>query len=229
MNRQKAALAVLVILLICSVIYAVIRSPRQREATPQELQRARAAASRPRTVPPAARRPGTAAPAAPTPGTAAPAASQQGGVELALLDREPPRYVAPSRDIFSPIFREEVKLPPFKPLPPLPPPRPLGQANVPPPPPAPAPPPPTPEQLAEAEMRNLAFLGYLKKNGNKTVFLSYKDQILLAKKGATLANKFVVKDITDEAITLKPVIGGNELVIPLADNRPLPRQAGRSR
>ncbi|HJV64958.1 MAG TPA: type II secretion system protein PulP [Geomonas sp.] len=212
MNRQKATLAVLVIVLACSVLYAIIRSPRQREATPQELRRQQPAAGK--SV------------------QSAPPAGQPGKVELALLDREPPRFAAPRRDIFSPVFKEEVKLPPFKPLPPLPPPKPPRTLNLPPAPPMqapPPPPPPTPEQQAENEMRKLTVLGFLKKNGNKTVFLSFNDQILLARKGATLLNKFVVKDITDEAITLRPANGGNEVVIPLVDNKALPRQAGKTR
>lgn len=216
MNRQKATLAVLVIVFACSLLYAYLRSPRQREATPQELRRQPAAAGSrsARSV-------------------AAPAA-QPDRVDIALLDRQPPPLAAPRRDIFSPVFRDEAKLPAFKPLPPLPPRPPRGQLNLPPPPPAgppvvTTPPPPTPDQLFEQETRKLNFLGFLKKNGNKTVFLSYNDQILLAKKGATLANKFVVKDITDEAITLKPVAGGNEVVIPIAENKPLPRQSNRTR
>ncbi|HEY5512847.1 MAG TPA: type II secretion system protein PulP, partial [Geomonas sp.] len=144
-------------------------------------------------------------------------------VHLELLDREAPRFSGYRRNIFSPIFKEEVKLPPFKPLPP--PPRPVLPLPPPPPaPPAPAPaPPPAPtaEDIAAGELAKFTFLGFLKKNGERTVFLSSNNEIFLAKKGSNLGTKFQVTDLTEDAITIKSVAGGRELVIPLLENRAL--------
>lgn len=217
MNRQKLLLSVLLLIFAASVVYSYLRSPRQQQvAAPKKTPAA------PATAP----RKGTPAPKA-VPGAVTPDISRDASrLHLELLDREQQRFAGYRRNIFSPIFREEVKAPPFKPLPP--PPRP-----VPVPPPAPAasapavapPPQPTPEQLAQqaadAELAKFVFLGFLKKGGEKTVFLSKNNEIFLAKKGSTLAQKFQVADLTDEAITIRSTTAGREIVIPLVENRAL--------
>lgn len=218
MNRQKLILCLLLIALVGAVIYAFVRSPRQQVASPATRQ---GAASAPRRAAPAAR------PAA----GARTAAVAPSGVHIALLEQERPRFSGYRRNIFSPIFKEEVKLPPFKPVPlPLPPkpvavpPPPVAAAAVPPPP----PPPPTEEDLMAKEMAKFTFLGFLKKDGTKTVFLSKDNEIFLAKKGSILAQKFEVAEITDDAITIKSRTGGKELVMPLVEHRTLARRPGTS-
>ena len=96
-------------------------------------------------------------------------------------------------------------------------------------PPPPPPPPPTAEQIADAELAKFGFLGFLKKNGERTVFLSYDKQIMLAKKGATLASRFYVADLTDEAITIKEQSTGREIVIPIVESRGLSTRHTRKR
>ena len=87
--------------------------------------------------------------------------------------------------------------------------------------PAPPPAPPTAEQIAESELSKFTYLGYLEKNGEKTVFLSSNNEIFLAKKGSNLGSKFQVTGISNDAITIRSLAGGREMVIPLVENRAL--------
>jgi len=206
MNRQKLILCLLLVALAGSIAYSVLRSPTERRAATLTY------------------RPGVAVPAPAKGGAGAP--QGEGRVHLAQLDQELPRFSGFRRNIFTPIFSDEVKLPPFKPLPP--PPRPVTLALPPPPPPqapppAPVAPPPAPtaEDIAAGEMAKFTFLGFLKQGGARTVFLSTNNEIFLAKKGTTLLSKFQVSDLTDDAITIKTIAGGRELVIPLVENRAL--------
>lgn len=201
MNRKKLALCLLLLAFAGSVVYSFLRAPKERRVATLK------------------NRPGAAAPAASAPK----GQSDDGRIRLELLERELPRFAGFRRNIFSPIFRDETKPPPFKPLPPPPPP---VKAPPPPPPPPPqaepvAPPPPSAEQLADAELAKFTFLGFLRKNGENTVFLSSNNEIFLAKKGSKIGPKFQVTNLTDEAITIRSVAGGGELVIPLVENRAL--------
>jgi hypothetical protein len=208
MNRQKLILCLLLVALAGSIVYSVLRSPTERRAATLTY------------------RPGVPVPAPVKSGAGAPqGGSAEGRVHLALLDQEQPRFAGFRRNIFTPIFSEEVKLPPFKPLPP--PPRPVVIVPPPPappqaPPPVPVPPPPpSADDIAAGEMAKFTFLGFLKQGGARTVFLSTNNEIFLAKKGTTLLSKFQVSDLTDDAITIKTIAGGRELVIPLVENRAL--------
>ena len=203
MNRQKLILCLLLLVLAGSIVYSILRSPKeQRVVTPKFKSGI----------------------AAPTAGKVAPAPAASGtdaqNVHLALLDREMPRFSGFRRNIFSPIFREEVKLPAFKPLPLPPKPVFVPPPQLPPPAP-PAPAPPTADEVAASEMAKFTFLGFLKKGGERTVFLSSNNEIFLAKKGSHLGTKYQVSDVTEDAITIKSIAGGRELVIPLVENRPL--------
>jgi hypothetical protein len=205
MNRQKLILCLLLAAFAGSLAYSFLRSPKE--------QRVAALKYRPGAVAPAPRKQG-----------AAPGPAEAGGLHLELLDRELPRFAGFRRNIFSPIFREELKAVPFKPLPPPP----LPVKALPPPPPpqqqqqvlAPPPPPPLPPP-DEIELAKFTFLGFLKKNGEKTVFLSSNNEIFLAKKGSNVGTKFQVSDLTDDAITIRTIATGRELVIPLVENRAL--------
>jgi hypothetical protein len=203
MNRKKLVLCLLLVVFAGSVAYSFLRAPKQ--------QRVAALKYRPGAVPPVAGKKEVPV-----------GAVDDSRLHLELLDREQPHFAGFRRNLFSPIFREEVKLPPFKPLPPPPrpvkalPPPPLPQAQLP-----PLPPPPTPEQIADSELAKFTFLGFLKKNGEKTVFLSSNHEIFLAKKGSSLGSRFQVTDLTEDAITIRTVVGGRELVIPLVENRAL--------
>lgn len=221
MNRQKLILCLLLAMLAVAIGYGFLRSPKQQ----------RVASLTYRSGVPAQPRKPTVTPPRPAPGAPVPAASQS-QVHLALLNQERGRYAGYRRNLFSPIFKEEVKLPPFKPVPiplPLPPrpaavPPPLTAQPVAPPP----PPPPSEEDLIAREMAKFTFLGFLKKGDERTVFLSKDREIFLAKRGSTLAGKYQVSGLTDDAITIKSLAGGKELVIPLVENRSLVRRTGPS-
>ena len=208
MNRQKLLLCLLLLILAGSVGYNILRAPKQQRVAQLKY------------------RPGAPAQTAGKKGAAAPKGEADARVRLDLLDRELPRFAGFQRNIFSPIFRDESKPPPFKPLPPPPPP-----VKAPPPLPqpvqAPAPPPPSKEQIAESELAKFVFLGFLKQNGEKTVFLSRNNEIFLGKKGSSLGPKVRVTDLTDDAITIKSVDGGREIVIPLVENRALTRRTSK--
>lgn len=205
MNRQKLALFVLLLVLAGAVVYSFVRAPRQQQVATLKNQ------------------PGAAATVIRKKGGAAPkVTTDTGSVHLELLEGETPGFTGYRRNIFSPIFREEtkqaaLKLPPPPPPVKLPPPLPPAPAPAPPPP----PPPPTQEQLDEAELSKIVFLGFLKKGGEKTVFLSKGGEIFLAKKGAQVGPKFQVTGLTDDAITIKSVKTDKQLVIPLVENRSL--------
>ena len=209
MNRQKLALFLLLIGLAGSLAYAFLRFPRQQEvATPKNRPGARATVIRKSTAAPAKD------------------AADSGRLNIEALEQEIPGFSGFRRNIFSPLFRDEseqaaLRLPP-PPPPPLklpPPPPPVPMAAVPPPP--PPPPPPSQRQMDEAELGRITFLGFLKKNGEKTVFLAMNNEIILAKKGSKVGTKFQVTDLTDEAITIKSVNSEGQMVIPLVENRSL--------
>lgn len=221
MNRKKQLLSVLLLVLVCSVVYSFLRSPKQEKVETLRYK--------PGTAAPAPRKGGAATAAKPAPGSAANSAASVAGdssrVHLDLLDREQ-RFAGYRRNIFAPLFHEEVKVPPFKPLPP--PPKPVKQLPPPPPPapapmpaPPPPPPPPTAEQLADAELSKFVFLGFLKKGQEKTVFLSSNNEIFLVKKGSKIGTRFVVSSLSDDSITIRSVPEGRELVIPLMENKAL--------
>ncbi|GFO65179.1 type II secretion system protein PulP [Geomonas paludis] len=210
MNRQKLALFVLLVVFVGAVIYAVMRSPRQQQvATLKNQPGAKATVLR--------KKPDLA----PKTAAAAPAA---GVVHLELLQQEKPGFSGFRRNIFSPIFRDEQKLSALK-LPPPPPPLkklpPLPEAVPVAPPVPPPPPPPTQEQLDEAELGKFVFIGFLKKGTERTVFLSKGGEIFLAKKGSQVGPRFLVSNVTDDAITIKSIQTDRQLVIPLVEHRSL--------
>ena len=201
MNRQKLVLFLLLLAFAGSLAYSFLRAPKEQHVAALKYRPGAVATG-------AVLRRGAAAPKGET--------ADQSRLHLALLDRELPRAAGFRRNIFSPIFREEVKSPPFR-LPP--PPRPV-KALAPPPQPAP-PAPPSAEQIAESELAKFTFLGFLEKNGEITVFLSSNNEIFLAKKGSNLGSKFQVTGLSKDAITIRSVAGGREIVIPLVENRAL--------
>ncbi|WP_136514092.1 type II secretion system protein PulP [Geomonas edaphica] len=207
MNRQKLALFLLLIALVVAVAYAFIRSPRQQEA--QVLK------NRPGAKVTVIRKDPSAQKTAVVPA---------GGVRLDLLQENSAVAGGYRRNIFAPLFKEEekpgtLKLPPPPPPPhKLPPPPPSVAAPAPPPPP---PPPPTQAQLDEAELGKIIFLGFLKKGGERTVFLSKGGEIFVVKKGGQVGSRFRVADLTEDAITIKSVDSDRQMVIPLVENRSL--------
>ncbi len=73
------------------------------------------------------------------------------------------------------------------------------------------------------EMSRFTFLGFLQKENRKIIFLSRDREIFLVKKGDKLAGKYDVASITDDALTIKLAETGEQLVVPLQENRALRR------
>ena len=132
-------------------------------------------------------------------------------LHLELLDDKTASFSGFKRNIF--------RLAPLKPKVTIPPPPPPPTSAPPTPP--PPPPPPGKGELARAEMAKFKFLGFLKKDNRKTIFLSRNNEILLVKKGDKIAGQFEVADITEEFLTINAVPDGGQIVIPLLENMPL--------
>jgi hypothetical protein len=137
-------------------------------------------------------------------------------LRLDLLNREQPVFKGYRRDIFRPIFVDELKLMKQQAAakPALPPPPPLKSG----------PPVVLPPAMPEPPRRELArftFLGFLKKDNQKTIFLTKDKDIVLVKKGDKLPGGYEAASITDQALTILVIDTGEEIVIPLLENRPL--------
>jgi len=144
--------------------------------------------------------------------TVKPAPLDEKRVHLELLDRKTRRFSGFRRNIFRPIFQEEaISLPQAARLPVSPPP-----LVVPPPPPVVLEPTPLQRDLAA-----FTFLGFLKKEQHKTIFLAKGKEIFLVRKGDRIAGKYEAVEITDEALTISLLEDGSEIVIPLVENMAL--------
>lgn len=186
MNRQKLLLFCLVILLALAMVWSYARIPRQtrvvalRYAPGQQAQ--------------------------PVPGRRDASAGRRGahGLRLDLLERDPLAFRGYRRNLFKPIFVDEVKAARLR-----------AAAFKPPPPRIPVPPP-----MAIPPRRELArftFLGFLQKDNRKTVFLSRDGEILLVRKGDTFGGRYQASSITDQALTITVSDTGEEIVIPLVE------------
>lgn len=133
-------------------------------------------------------------------------------VHLGLLEQQTAQFKGFRRNIFRPIFHEELKLPP-----------PVAALPVPPPVmPPPKPPPSLPELTPlQRDMAQFTYLGFLKKDGVKTIFISRNKDIFLVKKGDKIAGKYAVDAVTEEALTIKTLESGGNIIIPLIENKPL--------
>lgn len=135
-------------------------------------------------------------------------------LQLDLLDKEPAAFKGYRRNIFAPIFVDETKIarqqavaikPPVQKI--LPP----QTAKV-----EPVLIKPEPSPLAR-----FTFLGFLKKGSIKTIFLANDKDILLVKKGDKVAGSYEATEISDQALTLTQIETGQEIIIPLLENKPL--------
>lgn len=136
--------------------------------------------------------------------------SQEIRVRLDLLERKPEAFSGFKRNIFGALVQTRVE------------PRPRRRSVVTP---SPImPPPQIPQEQPSPVQRDMAqftFMGFLKKENRKTVFLASNNQIYLVKKGDTIAGNYQVIDVTDEMMTIRALTNGGEIIIPLVENRPL--------
>ena len=199
MNRQRLILVVLLLLLALSMMYGYAKYPRQKTVDKLTF----VPGKQPRPVP---AKVGNKV--------------DDGRIMLALLDAGHPAGVGYRKNIFRPLFRDETRV---MPLPPPPPPKPLPSLP-PPPPPAPvavAPPAPAEPTPVQRDMARFTFLGFLKKDGRKTIFLSSNKEIFVVKKGDKIAGKYEVANVTDDLLTISTLGDGGQIIIPLVENKPL--------
>jgi hypothetical protein len=198
MNRQRLILSVLLVVFVVAAGVSYLRMPRQE--TVAQLKNAPGKAV-------SARKP------------SATAAADDRKLRLDLLECPPDRFAGFRRNIFRPIFRDETKLPPPMPV--------LPKPVPPPPPPVALPPPmpvaPQPPQVVR-DMARFTFLGFLKKDNRKTIFLARDKEIILVRQGDKIAGSYEATTITDEALSIRSLADGTEMVIPLVENRPLAGQ-----
>lgn len=132
-------------------------------------------------------------------------------LNIALLDRPTPEFKGYKRNLFRPIFSDETKIVKQKAVV-IKPPQPNVIAL------------PASTVLVQPEAAPLArftFLGFLKKGSVKTIFLAKGNEILLVKKGDRVAERYAATEISDQSLTLSVVDTGDEIIIPLLENRPL--------
>lgn len=190
MNRQKLILAILLLILALALLYSFWRTPRQQRVAKLKYT------------------PGVVAE---TVRTVKPVPLDEERVHLELLDRKTRRFSGFRRNIFRPIFQEEVNsLPPAARL-----------LASPPPPVVPPPPPVVEPTLLQRDLAAFTFLGFLKKEQRKTIFLAKGKEIFLVRKGDRIAGKYEAVEITDEALTISLLEDGGEIVIPLVENMAL--------
>jgi len=195
MNRQRLILFVLVILFGVAALWSYSAIPQFKTVSPTQARQEPQA------------RPVTAAPDKP-------AGDADDGTILNVgeLDAPPDSFTGYQRDIFKPIFSDETKI--VKPKPVI----------VKPPPPKAPPPVQAPPVIVKPETAPLArftFLGFINKRSVRTIFLSKDKDILLVKKGDTIAGRYEATNITDKALTLTTTDTKEELVIQLVENQTL--------
>jgi hypothetical protein len=213
MNRKKLALFVLLIVLVLAVIWSFMSVPRQKTVTTLKYAPGRTQTTvRADSATPAEN-------AAKT--TSAPAeTSDDRTLRLDLLDREQSVFKGYRRNIFKPIFMDEVTMMKqravaIKPAP-IPPVAVQPQIAA----------PVAPAETLQKTLARFIFLGFVKKDNRKTIFLSKDNEIILVRKGDRFADRYEAKSVTDQALTIVATDSGQEIIIPLLENQPL-ATAGR--
>jgi hypothetical protein len=194
MNRQKLLLILLLGLFVLALAYAFRATPRQTQVS--EV---------------ASRRPASTRPAA----SAGPSASAaEPRVHLELLVREDDASLGFKRNIFR--FRQPAPSP-------LPPP-PSSTVVLPPPPPPPVFEAAMPAAAArQRELARFTFLGFLLKDGVKSIFLAAGDEIFVVKKGDRFGKdrSFFVADLTPERLIIRQNDDPRPIAVSLVEQAPL--------
>ncbi len=198
MNRQRLILFVLVIVFVLAVIWSYTAIPRPK--TVATLKYSPNKQLRP--------------PELTTKVVSAETADNR-VLKLGVLEQEHSSFKGYRRNIFKPIFVDEFKMLKQKAVAIKPP------ALPPPPPPVIAPAEPVVAKPVSAPLAHFTFLGFLKKDSQRTIFLAKDKDIILVKKGDKIAGRYEASSITDQALTLLVTDTGDEIVIPLIENRSL--------
>jgi hypothetical protein len=210
MNRQKLTLFILLIVLVLAVVWSFMSVPRQKTVRTLKY----APGQKQATVITAA---ATPAVNAATQTSAPAAAGDERTLRLDLLEREQSGFKGYRRNIFKPLFMDEIRMMKQKALAFKPPPIPPVAV----PPPVFVPPPVAQPETLQSTLARFVFLGYLKKDNRKTIFLSKDKDIILVRKGDKFAGRYEAKSVTDQALTIVAIDSGEEIVIPLLENQPL--------
>jgi hypothetical protein len=203
MNKQRLILTVLLVLLSCSLVISYLRMPRQKRVEKLTYVSGMSVA----VTKPVQK-----------------SLADENRVHLELLDRNRGRAVSVRHNLFRNVLIPENK----RSLTPLPP---------------PPPPPPPPKKVVEEEpedfenesplpviveptplqreMARFTFLGFMKKDNRKTIFLSNDKEIFVVKQGDRIAGKYEVTSLTEEVLTISSIQDGGEIIIPLVENKPL--------
>lgn len=208
MNRQRLILFVLVILLGVALLWSYNAIPRQKTVSTSATK------DKPGTQAKQSK-PDQSKPAVSAPVTAARSTDDGTKLKMSLLDTEPARFKGYRRNIFKPVFVDEQKIVrnqavAFKPPPPPPPPKIVATPVI-----------PVVTQPEVAPLARFTFLGFLKKGSIRTIFLAKDKDIILVKKGDKIAGRYEASEISDRALTLTVADTGDEIVIPLIENRSL--------
>ena len=198
MNSERLILVVLSVVFVIAVIWSYTAVPRQK------------------TVARLTYAPGSQArPAAPVVRAATREAYDGRILNIALLEQEHAYFKGYRRNIFKPVFVDEQKLLKQKAAALKPPQLPPVQVQK------AAPAAPAVILPETAALARFTFLGFLSKDAQRTIFLAKDKDILLVKKGDKVAGRYEASSITDQALTLLVTDTGDEIVIPLIENRPL--------
>ena len=210
MNRKKLALFILLIVLVLAVVWSFVSVPRQKTVKTLKYAPGQKQAAVTATAPPAVKAAAqTAAPAA---------AGDERTLRLDLLEREQSGFKGYRRNIFKPIFTDDFMLMKQKAVAIKPPPLPPVAVVQPP---VVVPPPVAQPETLQNTLARFVFLGYLKKDNRKTIFLSKDKEIILVRKGDKFAGRYEAKSVTDQALTIVATDTGGEIIIPLIENQPL--------
>lgn len=194
MNRQKQILAAVLMMLVLAICWGWYSWPRQK------------------TVPVLKYAPGQQQQAAVAADKKVDAGSSR-VLNLALLDKEAKHFQGYRRNLFKPLWGDEQEGAIHKGAPA----RGAAPAVV------PSPPPPPPQiSAAEADRQEMAryrFMGFLTTAGRRTVFLGKGNEVILVRPGDVLAGRYRADQITDQALTVKVLDSGDEIVIPLVERR----------
>lgn len=132
-------------------------------------------------------------------------------IRLALLTTERP----PAGVMKDPFATVKPAPPPRPKPPPPPPPEPLPVIVVPPPPEPPPPPPgPTPEELAESELKQYRFLGFVIRGGQRQALVAYHAERFMVEPGQTLRGTIYLKELQEDGAVLADRPTNVELRLP---------------
>jgi len=209
MNKQKLSLFLLLIAFAISVVWSFYSFPRQKTVASLKYSNGQAATEK-RKQPPAKNQ------SSQTKGSV----SEERVLRVDLLEKNDSVFKGYKRNIFKPVFIDELlqmkqKAGTIKQTI-------IPQKTV-----QIAKPAQPQRQIAEPEpprsaLARFTFLGFLQKDGKKTIFLTKGKEIILVKNGERFSSgKYEVRSLTDHALTIVVIENGEEIVVPLLENRPL--------